>query len=64
MDAIEEIINIPRLLDRLNGIVAAGKIYEVMSEIINQSRVEFNYIAQDEMEEEEEADFLQALEEP
>jgi hypothetical protein len=41
MDAIEEIINIPILLERLNVVVAAEKVSNIMEEIIAQSRVEF-----------------------
>lgn len=43
MDAIEEIINIPILLENLDQVVAAGKINKVMEEVILQSKVEFNY---------------------
>ena len=61
MDAIEEIINITILIERLREVEAAGKIQKVMSEIITQSRVEFNYAAQDDLEAEEEEDLLTAL---
>lgn len=61
MDAIEEIINIPILMKRLGDVEAAGKVQKVMDEIITQSRVEFNYAAQDDLEAEEEADLLAAL---
>jgi hypothetical protein len=40
MDAIEEIINIPRLLEIFDSIVAKGKIKEVLGEIILWSKVE------------------------
>lgn len=43
MDAIEEIINIPFLVQSLETVVAKGKIKSVMEEIILQSKVEFNY---------------------
>ncbi len=43
MDAIEEIINIPYLLQCLEQIASDGKVREVMDEIITQSKVEFNY---------------------
>jgi hypothetical protein len=43
MDAIEEIINIPALIQCLEDVVAAGKMKSVMEEIILQSKVEFNY---------------------
>jgi hypothetical protein len=59
--AIEEIINIPILFDRLEVVKKSGKLAKVMNEIITQSRVEFNYVAQDELEAEEEDDLLAAL---
>ena len=43
MQAIEEIINIPRLLDCLKTVIAANGIKRVMDEIVTQSKVEFNY---------------------
>jgi hypothetical protein len=61
MDVIEEIINIPVILERLETVNASGKVPKVMSEIIAQSRVEFNYAAQDDLEAEEEADLLDAI---
>jgi hypothetical protein len=61
LKAIEEVINIPILFDRLEVVKQSGKLAKVMNEIIRQSRVEFNYVAQDELEIEEEEDFLAAL---
>jgi hypothetical protein len=43
MQAIEEIINIPRILDCLKTVIAANGIKRVMDEIVTQSKVEFNY---------------------
>lgn len=43
MAAIEEIINVPILLEYLEGIIARGGIHQVMDEIISQSKVEFNF---------------------
>lgn len=43
MDAVEEIINIPRLLERLQSVIAARRIREVMDEIVRQSKLEFQY---------------------
>lgn len=43
MRAIEEIINIPRLLECLASVIKAGRIRLVMDEIVIQSKVEFNY---------------------
>ena len=61
MDAVEEVINIPILLDRLDVVTTAGHVGKIMNEIITQSRVEFNYAAQDELEDEEEEDLLAGL---
>jgi hypothetical protein len=61
LNAIEEIINIPLLLKSLETVKTSGKLANVMNEIITQSRVEFNYVAQDELEAEEEDDLLAAL---
>jgi hypothetical protein len=43
MSAIEEIINIPRILDCLSKVIQLCKVKEVMDEIEIQSKVEFNY---------------------
>ena len=43
MGAIEEIINIQRLLECLTEVIQLGKIGTVMNEIVTQSKVEFNY---------------------
>ena len=43
LQAIEEIINIRRLLDCLKSVIAANGIKRVMDEIVTQSKVEFNY---------------------
>ncbi len=42
MDCIEEIINIPVLLERFNEAVQRGALPQIISEIVTQSRVEFN----------------------
>jgi hypothetical protein len=42
MACIEEVINIPELLDRFERVAREGRIEDVMNEIILQSRVEFN----------------------
>lgn len=42
IDCVEEIINIPLLIEYFNRIVGAGKISPVIEEIVLQSRVEFN----------------------
>ena len=61
LEALDEIINIPLLLDHLEALKRAGRIAQVMEEIVIQSRVEFNYAAQDDLEAEEEEDLLAAL---
>lgn len=42
MEAVEEIINVPRLLSIFEALVAGGKLPQVIDEIVLQSRVEFN----------------------
>lgn len=44
MDCIEEIINIPDLLKRLDITIEQGYLHNVLDEIIIQSQVEFNLI--------------------
>lgn len=43
MSCIEEVINIPILLQRFDEVVKAGHLGRVISEITVQSKVEFNY---------------------
>ncbi|MCK9207946.1 MAG: restriction endonuclease [Salinivirgaceae bacterium] len=43
ISCIEEIINIPELTTRFNKAVELGKLNDILSEIIIQSKVEFNY---------------------
>ena len=43
MTCIEELINIPILKERFKEVERQGKLYSVLSEIIKQSKVEFNY---------------------
>ena len=50
MEAVEEVINIPRLVSVFKELVKNGKLQEIMKEVILQSRVEFNL---DEDEEDE-----------
>jgi hypothetical protein len=44
MDCIEEIINIPTLKERLNSAMEQGHQNQILDEIILQSKVEFNYL--------------------
>lgn len=50
MEAVEEIINIPRLVAVFEELVEAGKLQDVMDEVILQSRVEFHADEDDEVE--------------
>ena len=43
MDAIEEIINIPRLMDFLRSVSQDGDLTIVLEEIVTYSRLEFNF---------------------
>ena len=43
MDSVEEIININKLIESLNKIETKGELGKVLTEIIIQSKVEFNY---------------------
>lgn len=48
MECIEEIINVPILIERFEQAVAKGYLRNILSEIIKQSRLEFNYEDQEE----------------
>lgn len=48
MDSVEEVINIPELMKRLDEVLEKGKGKEVIEEIVLQSRVEFNFEAEEE----------------
>lgn len=54
MSCIEEVINIPTLNQRFADSVKLGYLKSILNEIINQSRVEFNYTDTDEIEDEPE----------
>jgi hypothetical protein len=56
MECIEEIINVPILIERFEQAVAKGFLSNILSEIITQSRLEFNY------EDEEESREIELLE--
>ena len=43
MSCVEEVINIPKLLELFDAVVKVGKLQEVLDEIVRQSRLEFNY---------------------
>jgi hypothetical protein len=52
MEAVEEIINSQQLLTTFESLTAAGRLSEIMAEIVRQSRVEFNFGESDEDSEE------------
>ncbi len=47
MACVEEVINLPILLDRFRNVISLGRLANVMDEIVNQSRVEFNFTDDD-----------------
>jgi hypothetical protein len=47
MNAIEEVINIPRLIEIFEMVVHKGNLRNVMDEIVKWSKVEFNYVEDD-----------------
>ena len=51
MECIEEIINVPILIERFEQAVAKGFLSNILSEIIKQSRLEFNYEDEEESRE-------------
>jgi hypothetical protein len=51
MECIEEIINVPILIKRFEQAVAKGYLSNILSEIIKQSRLEFNYEDEEESRE-------------
>ncbi|MEG4483681.1 restriction endonuclease [Microcoleus sp. D2_18a_B4] len=51
MECIEEIINVPIMIERFEQAVAKGYLSNILSEIIKQSRLEFNYEDQEESRE-------------
>lgn len=50
IESVEEIINIPRLLEIFENVLKAGKRANVIEEIVLQSRVEFNVEAEEQEE--------------
>ena len=43
MSCIEEIINLPLLIERFKQTVSDGRLKDVLGEIVRQSKVEFSY---------------------
>lgn len=56
MACIEEVINIPILQDRFRAGIAQGYLKNIMTEIVRQSKVEFNYEEPEELDDEENDD--------
>ncbi len=48
MDCIEEVINIPTLMNRFKSATKQGYLNSILDEIVIQSKVEFNYEEEDE----------------
>lgn len=53
MNCIEEIINIPILNQRFNNTIQLGYLNNILDEIVTQSKVEFNYMDTEELDDEE-----------
>jgi len=53
MSCIEELINIPVLSERFKEVEKQGKLDEVLEEIIRQSKIEFNYVEDEEIYEQD-----------
>lgn len=53
MKAIEEIINVKDLVEAFSEVVKSGSLQEVMDEVVIQSKVEFNYSDDEELESED-----------
>jgi hypothetical protein len=47
IESVEEVINIPRLMEIFEQVLSAGKGASVIEEIVLQSRVEFNVEAEE-----------------
>ena len=43
MECIEEIINVPALIERFKQAIEQGYLGDILNEIIKQSKVEFSY---------------------
>lgn len=51
IQSVEEIINLDKLKEAFEIVEAKGKVNDVLNEILKQSKVEFNYVEEDEDEE-------------
>ena len=57
MKCVEDVINIPALLDSFEHVISSGRLMSVMNEIIVQSKVEFNYNEETSSDDDLDADF-------
>ena len=57
MKCVEDVVNIPALLDSFEHVISSGKLMSVMHEIIVQSKVEFNYSEETASDDDLDADF-------
>jgi hypothetical protein len=57
MKCVEDVVNIPALLDSFEHVISSGRLMSVMSEIIVQSKVEFNYNEETSSDDDLDADF-------
>jgi hypothetical protein len=57
MKCVEDVVNIPALLDSFEHVTSSGRLMSVMNEIIVQSKVEFNYNEETSSDDDLDADF-------
>ena len=57
MKCVEDVVNIPALLDSFEHVISSGRLMSVMNEIIVQSKVEFNYNEEPSSDDDLDADF-------
>ena len=57
MKCVEDVVNIPALLDSFEHVISSGRLMSVMNEIIVQSKVEFNYNEETSSDDDLDADF-------
>ena len=57
MKCVEDVVNIPALLDSYEHVISSGRLMSVMNEIIVQSKVEFSYNEEPSSDDDLDADF-------
>lgn len=57
MKCVEDVVNIPALLDSFEHVISSGRLMSVMNEIIVQSKVEFSYNEEASSDDDLDADF-------